>query len=110
MKTKIIRDEELNRLADACCRAFEVNIEDFFSRCKRANIADARKAYYHIIKSFYEMNEYEISFNVPLMRHRTTIMFAVDAASDLLEFDEPFRVRLVRHINFLLVSTAHMIN
>lgn len=89
-KTKTIRKEELDRLADACCRVFEVNIEDFYSHSRRSKISDARKTYFHIIKHFYEINELEISYNVPLYHHRTTIMFAIDCTCDLLKTDKLF--------------------
>jgi chromosomal replication initiation ATPase DnaA len=87
MKTINIRKEELDRLADACCRVFEVNIDDFYSDSRRSKISDARKTYYHIIKYFYEINELEISQLVPIHRHRTTIMFSVDCANDYLKTD-----------------------
>ncbi len=90
MKTINLRKEELDRLADACCRVFEVDIEDFYSDNRRRKVADARKVYFHIIKNFYEINELEISLSVPFARHRTTIMFAVDSADDLLKVDRFF--------------------
>jgi len=90
MKTINLRKEELDRLADACCRVFEVDIEDFYSDNRRRKVADARKVYFHIIKNFYEINELEISQSVPFLRHRTTIMFAVDSADDLLKVDRFF--------------------
>lgn len=90
MKTINLRTEELDRLADACCRVFEVNLEDFYSDDRRAKVADARKTYFHIIKNFYEINELEISKSIPFVRHRTTIMFAVDSADDLLKVDKFF--------------------
>lgn len=90
MKTINLRKEELDRLADACCRVFEVDIQDFYSDNRRRKISDARKVYFHIIKNFYEINELEISLSVPLFRHRTTIMFAVDSADDLLKVDRFF--------------------
>lgn len=90
MKTINIRKEELDRLADACCRVFEVDIQDFYGDSRRSKISDARKTYFHIIKNFYEINELEISQSVPFSRHRTTIMFAVDSADDLLKVDKFF--------------------
>ena len=90
MKTINIRKEELDRLADACCRVFEVNIDDFYGESRRGKITDARKTYYHIIKYFYEINELEMSQVLPIYRHRTTIMFSVDCASDYLQTDTFF--------------------
>jgi chromosomal replication initiation ATPase DnaA len=90
MKTINLRKEELDRLADACCRVFEIDIDDFYSEDRRRKVADARKVYFHIIKNFYEINELEISQSVPFLRHRTTIMFAVDSADDLLKVDRFF--------------------
>jgi chromosomal replication initiation ATPase DnaA len=90
MKTINLRKEELDRLADACCRVFEIDIDDFYSEDRRRKVADARKAYFHIIKNFYEINELEISQSIPFFRHRTTIMFAVDSADDLLKVDRFF--------------------
>ncbi len=90
MKTINLRKEELDRLADACCRVFEIDIDNFYSEDRRRKVADARKVYFHIIKNFYEINELEISQSVPFIRHRTTIMFAVDSADDLLKVDRFF--------------------
>ena len=90
MKTINLRKEELDRLADACCRVFEIDIDDFYSEDRRRKVADARKVYFHIIKNFYEINELEISQSIPFFRHRTTIMFAVDSADDLLKVDRFF--------------------
>jgi len=90
MKTINLRKEELDRLADACCRVFEIDIDNFYSEDRRRKVADARKVYFHIIKNFYEINELEISQSVPFFRHRTTIMFAVDSADDLLKVDRFF--------------------
>jgi len=53
MKTINIRKEELDRLADTCCRVFEVNIEDFYNKSRRRKPVDARRAYFHILKTFY---------------------------------------------------------
>jgi chromosomal replication initiation ATPase DnaA len=91
MKTITIRKEEIDRLADHCCEAFEVNIEDFYQYSRRRKPVDARRAFFHIIKTFYGMNELEISNSTPINLHRTTIMFAVDTADDCIEFDSDFR-------------------
>ena len=102
MKTINLRKEELDRLADACCRVFEVDIEDFYSDNRRRKISDARKVYFHIIKNFYEINELEISQSVPFLRHRTTIMFAVDSADDLLKVIDFLRVNTQQFMRYFL--------
>ena len=84
------RKEEIDRLSDACCKKFEVNIDDFFSNSRRRNLVDARRTFFHIIKQFYDINELEMSLSLPFSLHRTTIMFQVDCADDLLRYDREY--------------------
>ena len=93
MKTINIRKEELDRLADTCCRVFEVNIDDFYNKSRKRNAVDSRRTYFHILKTFFNINELELSTKVPFSLDRTTIMYAVDTADDFIECDADFRDR-----------------
>jgi len=84
------RESEINRLSDACCKEFNVNIDDFFIKSRRRNLVDARRTFFHIIKHFYDINELEMSISLPFNYHRTTIMFQVDCADDLIKFDSKY--------------------
>lgn len=90
---KPILKSDIDKLIDLSCRYYEVNIEDFFNGKRTRNVTDARRAFFHILKTCYEIPELQIAKMIPFTKERTTIMYSVDTAEDFLDYDFIFATR-----------------
>ena len=90
---KPILKSDINKLIDLSCRYYEVNVEDFLNGKRTRNVSDARRAFFHILKTSYELPELQIAKIIPFTKERTTIMYSVDTAEDFLDFDFVFAMR-----------------
>ena len=90
---KPILKSDINKLIDLSCRYYEVNVEDFLNGKRTRNVSDARRAFFHILKTSYELPELQIAKMIPFTKERTTIMYSVDTAEDFLDFDFVFAMR-----------------
>jgi hypothetical protein len=67
-----------------------VNVEDFINGKRTRNVTDARRCFFHILKTSYEIPELQIAKIIPFTKERTTIMYSVDTAEDFLDYDYLF--------------------
>lgn len=90
---KPITPEEVDRLIDVAAQVYEVNVYDILTGCRRRNVVDAKKAFYHIIKHEYGYSEYFMTSLLPFKVDRTTIMYMSETADFLLSYDSDFALR-----------------
>lgn len=84
----MILKNDVDKLADICCKELEINIDDFYSERRYRKLIDARRIFFYIIKDYHKLSEYFTAALIPNFRNRTTIMHLNDSTEYYIIHDE----------------------
>ena len=84
--------DEIHIIADVCCEEYDVSPSDFRSKTKTADLSDARKIFFYLCrKELYTFTCKRLGMYTG--RDHSTVVFAVQRASELLQVDPTFRAK-----------------
>jgi len=83
---------ELDIIATSCCDEYGLTSEEFRGRCRSALLSDARKIFFYLCREeFYQFTCKRLGMYMD--RDHSTVVYSVQRAGQLLEFDSNFKDR-----------------
>ena len=98
---RTIPNIDVNDIIHKAVQVYEVNLDDFHSKCRRRNIVDARRAVYFLLKTHYGISELYQSRLIKGSKHYSTIMYLNETTNDLLDADYDFSFNYKRFFEYV---------